>query len=64
MHVAPTLYDGELKPAALAAFLEANAGPEPEAGMGADDEPLFETIDQSNFAGTVQASDDVWLLVS
>mmetsp|Transcript_10885 Transcript_10885/g.23080 ORF Transcript_10885/g.23080 Transcript_10885/m.23080 type:complete len:774 (+) Transcript_10885:35-2356(+) len=61
---APTLYEGELKPAALTAFLEANAGAEPEASeTGAASEPLFETIDKDNFAEAVQGSKEPWLLV-
>jgi len=56
------LYEGELKPQALTEFLEANAGPEPEAGA-ADGEKLAEPIDASNYVDLVESAKDVWLLV-
>jgi len=60
---APTLYDGELKPAALSAFLEANAGPEPAEAEAAGGEPLYEAIDAANYKDAVEGSKDAWLLV-
>eukprot|EP00966_Prymnesium_polylepis_P156216 3608943-Prymnesium_polylepis.1 len=62
---APSLYEGELKPAALSAFLEEHAGPEPavEAAGAEAGEALYETIDAANYADTVEGAKDAWILV-
>lgn len=59
------VYKGELKPAALAAFLETHAAAEPQAGgsAAASDSDLVESVDSGNVATLVEGERPAWLLV-
>ena len=65
----PIKYEGELKPAALAAFLEEHAAPAPAAdatdgaAAAAAADPLAVEVSAANVAEVVERSKEAWLLV-
>jgi len=68
----PIKYDGEIKPAALSAFLETHAAEAPapaaadkasDGGSAAAQDDLAVAIDESNVAELVEGERDAWMLV-
>ena len=67
----PIPYDGEMKPAALSAFLDSHAAAAPEASGAADSsggpasaaDDLSVAVDEGNVGSLVEGERDAWILV-